>query len=77
MTEAALAFPTAEAANAHLVLIIFQGNSCIHQSQTHSTVCSVVGWVGLGEGMVPRSALRELSRWLGGVGRRWCVMGLI
>lgn len=43
ITEAALVTPTAEAANAQLALIIFQGNSCIYQSQTPSPECSVVG----------------------------------
>lgn len=34
ITKATLATPTAEAENAQLVFIIFQGNGCIHQSQT-------------------------------------------
>lgn len=50
ITEAALATPTAEAANAQLVLIIFQGNGCIRQPQIHSAGCSVVGWAGGGVG---------------------------
>lgn len=46
ITEAALANPKAEAAIVQWVLIIYQENGCIHQSQTHSTECSVVGWAG-------------------------------
>lgn len=43
ITKAALVTPAAEAASAQLAFIIFQGKSCIHQSQAHSAECPVVG----------------------------------
>ena len=66
ITEAALATPTAEAPDAQLALIIFQGNSCIHQSQTLRL--SAQWWAGLGGGTVPNSGLCSgaLTQWRDG-----------
>lgn len=60
ITEAALATPTAEAANAQLVLIIFQGHGCIVNHR--STPLGAQSRAGLGEGLVPSSGPQGAPR---------------
>lgn len=75
ITEAALATPTAEAANALWILIIFSGQ------WLRSSITDLFHRVlrdGLGRMRnIPGWALREPPGWSGRVGRRWGVMGQI